>query len=92
MRPLLAFLLFCIVLGFSGNVFGRDDVLRYPIADPMNTVTASQFSRAQFYFGDQKHPRVIRRIGTYTSERTTNAFGKSDKEACHERIQTDHFR
>jgi hypothetical protein len=36
----------------------------------------------RFYFGDQAHPEPLQRFGTFTSNRKTNAFGKSDLEAC----------
>jgi hypothetical protein len=35
-----------------------------------------------FYFGDQAHPAVARTISEVVANRKTNAFGKSDLEAC----------
>jgi len=34
------------------------------------------------YFGDQTHPKVERTIGTYPTNKKTNAFNKTDEEAC----------
>lgn len=34
------------------------------------------------YFGDQSHPAVAKSLGTFTSNKKTNAFGKSDEKAC----------
>jgi uncharacterized protein YbjQ (UPF0145 family) len=36
----------------------------------------------RFFFGDQKHTEIVTRIGTYTANKKTNAFNKSDQEAC----------
>jgi hypothetical protein len=36
----------------------------------------------RFFFADQKHPEIVTRIGTYTSNKKTNAFNKSDQQAC----------
>lgn len=65
-----------------GEAQARDDSSRLPIAQPMATDTAQDLSAVRFFFGDQPHPAVSRTIGTYTTRRTTNAFGKSDQEAC----------
>lgn len=36
----------------------------------------------QLYFGDEEHPAVETNLGTFTSNKKTNAFGKSDERAC----------
>jgi uncharacterized protein YbjQ (UPF0145 family) len=36
----------------------------------------------KFYFGDQKHPKVLSKLGSDVSNRKTNAFGKADEKAC----------
>jgi hypothetical protein len=35
-----------------------------------------------FYMAGQPHPAVARDLGVYKSNRSTNAFAKSDEEAC----------
>ncbi len=35
-----------------------------------------------FYMSGQKHTKVTRDLGVFTSNKRTNAFGKSDKMAC----------
>lgn len=35
-----------------------------------------------FYFGTQAHPKVERSLGSFSSNKKTNAFNKSDEEAC----------
>lgn len=34
------------------------------------------------YFGDQTHPKVIKSAGSFPTNKKTNAFNKSDREAC----------
>lgn len=61
----------------------RDDVGTYPIADVMgNPEHAARLQGVKFFFGDQAHPPVARSMGEYQSNKKTNAFNKSDKEAC----------
>ena len=36
----------------------------------------------QLFFGDQDHPAVAEELGSYTANKKTNAFGKSDEKAC----------
>jgi uncharacterized protein YbjQ (UPF0145 family) len=36
----------------------------------------------RFYMAGQAHPAVARELGVFKSNRTTNAVGKSDEEAC----------
>lgn len=66
----------------TNPAIARDDTRKFPIVDPMNTSTATSLTGVKFYFGDQPHPAVARNIGMYSTRRTTNAFGKSEKEAC----------
>lgn len=39
-------------------------------------------SSVRLYFGDQTHPAVETDFGEYTSNKKTNAVGKSDEKAC----------
>lgn len=36
----------------------------------------------RLYFGDQKTPKILKSLGNYSSNKKTNAFAKSDEEAC----------
>jgi uncharacterized protein YbjQ (UPF0145 family) len=36
-----------------------------------------------FYMKGESHPKIVKGLGDSTSNRRTNAFGKSDKDACH---------
>jgi uncharacterized protein YbjQ (UPF0145 family) len=69
----------------SGN-FGTPlpDGKMMPYADVISKY-ASDLSGVRFYFGNQPHPRVVETLGSYVANRKTNAFNKTDAEAC-ERI------
>lgn len=62
----------------------RDDWIMFPIQDALNTVDAKDKLNqgVLFYFGSQKTPKVLQSFGEYQSNKKTNAFNKSDKEAC----------
>lgn len=68
----------------SSNVMARDDVLDFSIAEAMATPKISNAigEGITFYFGNQKHGKVTKQIGNFSTNKKTNAFGKSDKEAC----------
>ncbi len=79
-----AFYLFTIMAmaQIAGLAQARDSSQQQSITDAMNTATAQSYTGVEFYFGDQSHAKPKRHIGTFTSKKTTNAFGKSDYEAC----------
>src|SRR5512134_288874 len=61
----------------------RDDVGTYALADVLNNPEyATRLEGVKFFFGKQKHPPIGRSFGEYQSNKKTNAFNKSDKEAC----------
>ncbi len=72
-----------LLLGFSTG-HARDELVRFSIEEAMAIPDAEAKLGAgiRFFFGDQEHPDVERQIGTYTSNKKTNAFGKSDRKAC----------
>ena len=70
------------MIQIPGLAEARDTSLQLSISDAMNTDTAKSFTGVEFYFGDQTYQEPKRFIGNYTSKKTTNAFGKTDEEAC----------
>src|SRR5262245_23002006 len=67
----------------AGPSLARDDVQTFPVADVLNNPEyAAKLAGVKFFFGDQAHPAVAREVGSYQSNKKTNAFGKSDKDAC----------
>lgn len=61
----------------------RDDVGTYPLADVFgNAEYAQRLEGVKFFFGKQAHPPIERSFGEFQSNKKTNAFNKSDKDAC----------
>lgn len=76
---LIALTLFMAMPGFA-----RDSEHMYSIQEALaaNDAKASLGDQVKFYFGDQSHPPVARKMSRDTTNQKTNAFGKSDLEAC----------
>jgi hypothetical protein len=62
----------------------RDEHLHLSIKDAMETADASGKldKDVKLFFGAQKHPKAAGEFGTFTSNKKSNFFGKSDKEGC----------
>ena len=66
------------------SAVARDDIGSYSI----NEVLSLEKSKSalgndiNFYFGEQKHAKVEKNFGTFKTNKKTNAFNKTDKEAC----------
>lgn len=62
----------------------RDDKLMMPISAAMDAPeTQEKLDGAiHYYFGNQKTPKILQKLGTDSSNKKTNAFGKSDEKAC----------
>jgi hypothetical protein len=65
--------------------YARDDVGSYSVADALSTEHAKNKlgSNVAFYFGDQAYSEPVKIIGEFSANKKTNAFNKSDIEACH---------
>jgi uncharacterized protein YbjQ (UPF0145 family) len=68
----------------SLDVSARDTQSMFSIEKAMKVEAAKEKlnSGIKFYFGKQKHGRIEKRMGNVQSNKKTNAFGKSDEEAC----------
>ena len=66
------------------SVQARDDHLRFPIADALATpdAQAKVDPKIKLYWGPQQFPTPVQQMGEFTSNKKTNAFNKSDKDAC----------
>jgi len=76
---------FVLAAMFSCSVsYARDTRHQISLEEAMSSADAQAAltGEVQFFFGDQEHPEIESQIGTYTSNKKTNAFGKSDREAC----------
>lgn len=77
-------LLLIIFTMTSAPSMARDDVAAYSVEEALSVPKISSAIGADvtFYFGDQKHAKVEQSFGEFQSNKKTNAFMKSDKEAC----------
>ncbi len=68
----------------SPQALARDTRHMFSIAEALRSTAAEQKidENVRLVFGNRPHPPVAKKLGTYTSNRKTNAFNKSDKEAC----------
>lgn len=68
----------------STAVVARDDQLIFPLKDALETPAAqSKLDKdVKLFFGKQKYPKPMQIIGEWKTNKKTNAFNKSDKEAC----------
>jgi len=82
MKKIMVFLLMQFVI--STCVYARDTVGTYSINEALSVekIKSGLGSDIKFYFGDQKHGKILKNFGEFRTNKKTNAFNKSDKEAC----------
>lgn len=73
-----------ICLAAASPAYPRDTTHLLPIASGLENKDAQEKldGSIKFFFGAQQHPPVLTKLGTYVSNRKTNAVGKSDERAC----------
>jgi len=66
------------------NVNARDDRLMFSVKDVMDRAKAENMidDSVKYYFGDMEHPEIKNSFGEIKTNKKTNAFNKTDKEAC----------
>lgn len=71
------------VITYTNTVSARETIHKFAIKSALATTTADEKLNqgVKFYFGN-KHPRVQRTLVQVTTNKKTNAVGKSDKTAC----------
>ena len=76
----------CVVaVAVATPSFARDDRLKFPVQAALTkgqTYKEKIDPNIRLYFGDQRTPKVAKKIGEWTSNKKTNAANKSDQEAC----------
>ena len=79
---LLATITACLLISPFSQA--RDTTHFLPIVKALNAAQASGKidGGVKFYFADQAHPAIAEDFGTFTTNKKTNAFGKSDATAC----------
>jgi len=72
------------MLLLSSAAYARDDHLSLPLKDALEAPAAqSKLDQGvKLYFGAQKYPKPQKTLGEWKTNKKTNAFNKSDKEAC----------
>lgn len=62
----------------------RDTEYKIKFADVMDLPEAKQQldGSVKFYFGDQRTPKVLEKLGEEVSNKKTNGFGKDDEFGC----------
>tara|TARA_R110000868_G_scaffold166806_4_gene400926 strand:+ start:5672 stop:6112 length:441 start_codon:yes stop_codon:yes gene_type:complete len=68
-----------ILVGAQGAL-ARNETQLYPVSGVLSMPGADK--EIAMYFGNTPHPKVLKELGTYPTNRKTNSFGKSDQEAC----------
>jgi len=83
MKALTAILSFILVFT-SPSAFARDTKYMLSIQEAMQSPDFKEKldPDIRFYFGNQSHPRVIKNFGSFSTNKKTNAFNKSDEQAC----------
>ncbi|HEY7885759.1 MAG TPA: excinuclease ATPase subunit [Cellvibrionaceae bacterium] len=71
-----------LALLLVGEAAARDDELYQPISAVLNEYSEELNSDVALYFGNQSHSAIAEKHGEFPTNKKTNAFGKSDEEAC----------
>ena len=73
-----------LLISLATATQARNEVLQFSIADTLALEKAKEVlgEEVRFFFGDQPHPQVVRRYGEWRTNKKTNAFNKSDRQAC----------
>ncbi|MEO2279993.1 excinuclease ABC subunit A [Pseudoalteromonas pernae] len=76
-------LLATTLLSLSSTALARNDIGQYSINELLHTSKAkSVLLDVPLYFGQQSHSEVKESFGEVMTNKKTNAFNKSDREAC----------
>ena len=83
MKRLIVVLLLNLLLVPSA-VYARDDVSGYSIKEALGLEQSKSKlgENIKFYFGDEAHGEILQNFGEFKTNKKTNAFNKSDLEAC----------
>ena len=84
MKQALAVVILFALLFSASTGDARNTVHQLPVADALAEGEAKGvlLDGIALYFGDAAHPAIVSSHGQFTSNRKTNAFNKSDEEAC----------
>ena len=77
-------ILLCVALSsLAVGAQARSDLIKLTVQETLDSADAkAKLGDMKFYFGNQKTPKVITKLGDDRTNKKTNAFNKSDEEAC----------
>jgi len=79
-KTILAALILSI---FQVSAYAREDVISINISETFESLAIeSQLDGVKMYFGDQTYPAATKEMSIIRTNRKTNAFNKSDRQAC----------
>ncbi|QSN63115.1 MULTISPECIES: excinuclease ABC subunit A [unclassified Caballeronia] len=81
MKRLFVFAALATML-LSSQAFARNTIRIYPVAPALVSEPDKVGKDIPLYFAGQGHPAVVKSLGVFATNKKTNAFGKSDKDAC----------
>jgi hypothetical protein len=83
MNKYLNFAIATLAIFAASTALARDSVQQFSIEDVLNKPeNVSRLAGVSFYFGDQQHPSISKDFGVFKTNKKTNAFNKTDLEAC----------
>ena len=72
-----------VLTTLTTSAYARDEISKYPIAKLLESSKAKEaLLDIPLYFSTQKHKAVTKKYGEVSTNKKTNAFMKSDTEAC----------
>jgi uncharacterized protein YbjQ (UPF0145 family) len=76
--------LFAVACTVSLPAAARDEQKMYPIGPALQSVAAQGKldPSIRVFFGKQKHQKITKNFGEWQTNKKTNAFAKSDQQAC----------
>ncbi len=83
MKGLFILLLLSLLLVPSA-VYARNDIGSYSIKEALELERSKEKlgNDIKFFFGDQAHGKILKNYGEFRTNKKTNAFNKSDLNAC----------
>lgn len=82
-RVLTTVLMFALGACLALPSTARDDRLKFLVEEATQQAEAGRLDGSvKFYWGDQSYPEGAELLGSYTSNKKTNFFNKTDKEGC----------
>tara|TARA_R110002050_G_scaffold82872_11_gene177002 strand:+ start:1226 stop:1654 length:429 start_codon:yes stop_codon:yes gene_type:complete len=76
-------ILAAVLTAITASASARDDIGKYPIAPLLESAKAKEvLLDIPLYFSTQKHKAIAKKYGQVSTNKKTNAFMKSDSEAC----------